>query len=84
MRWRQRFATGGRALFKRIAGQNSTTANFEKVLGRIKHVNARAYTPQAQGAIERFNGTLKRHLSSASLKSRGSNRWSELLSPFLK
>ena len=63
-------------------GSEFNNSTFRRALGGIKHVNSRPYTPQAQGAVERFNGTLKRHLCSANLKSRGC--WCELVAPFLK
>ena len=42
-----------------------------------------SYTPQAQGAVERFNGTLKRHLLSTMTK-HGTKDWLPLLRCFLR
>jgi len=49
-------------------GGEFVSTTFKDVLGgKTKHVLSRPYTPQAQGAVERFNGTLKRHLLSSIL-----------------
>ena len=77
------FTNGRPRVVQTDNGTEFVNALFREALGPTKHVTSRPYTPQAQGAVERFNGTLKKHLCSAREKSR-TYEWRELIAPFLK
>lgn len=61
-------------------GSEFTNKNFQKVLNKydIKQILSSAYTPQSNGGIERFNGSLKQ-LIFKSLYSNDSKDWVSIL-----
>ena len=77
------FTNGRPRVVQTDNGSEFVNALFRQALRRTKHVISRPYTPQAQGAVERFNGTLKKHLCGAREKSRA-YEWRELITPFLR
>ena len=62
-------------------GSEFVSGEFEAVLRRhdVKHVFSRAFTPQSQGQIERWHGTLKGMLRTHMAHFKGSRRWVDVL-----
>jgi transposase InsO family protein len=62
-------------------GSEFVSAEFQAVLSRygVKHVLSRPYTPQSQGQIERWHGTLKSMLRTHMAHFKGSRRWVDVL-----
>lgn len=76
--------TGTVSVLRSDNGKEFLNKDFEKVLKKagLKHVTSRSYTPQSQGGVERFNGTLKSMIEK--LITSGKRQWDNHLSSLIE